>query len=340
MESVDVIHSFWVPNFGQKMDAVPGIETTILVTPTRTGDFAVVCTELCGLGHATMRAKARVVTQSEFAKVDRGAEGVTATHPEQAEQYPAHFEPPRGSTWRMFFGPGLVRGAWMAVLGFGLGTALVCLLRAWWGWDPVWNTQIVLLVGGMVVAPIFFLAASGPSTTGSTTSPVARPFPRTTPATARAPGRTTSGSIPTTRSSGSSTWSRLRLLRDRRPDGDVLPRRARAAGPPVRRLADVQRPRLVHATLMIFLFIIPAFAGLANFAVPLMLGAPDMAFPRLNALSYWLLPIAGIMFVASFLAPGGAFASGWTGTHRCPRGSRSVRRSSTWASSGRGRRAS
>ncbi|MBA3380267.1 MAG: cbb3-type cytochrome c oxidase subunit I, partial [Actinobacteria bacterium] len=69
----------------------------------------------------------------------------------------------------------------------------------------------------------------------------------------------------------------------------------------------------VHATLMIFLFIIPAFAGLANFAVPLMLGAPDMAFPRLNALSFWLLPIAGIMFVASFLAPGGAFGAGWTG---------------------------
>jgi cytochrome c oxidase subunit 2 len=66
MESVDVIHSFWVPNFGQKMDAVPGIETSILVTPTRTGEFAVVCAELCGLGHATMRAKARVVTQNEF----------------------------------------------------------------------------------------------------------------------------------------------------------------------------------------------------------------------------------------------------------------------------------
>ena len=64
--SVDVIHSFWVPNFGQKMDAVPGIETTILVTPTRTGDFEVVCAELCGFGHATMRAKARVVTQAEF----------------------------------------------------------------------------------------------------------------------------------------------------------------------------------------------------------------------------------------------------------------------------------
>jgi cytochrome c oxidase subunit 1 len=43
-----------------------------------------------------------------------------------------------------------------------------------------------------------------------------------------------------------------------------------------------------------------------------MLGAPDMAFPRLNALSFWLLPIAGIMFMASFLMPGGAFAAGWT----------------------------
>jgi cytochrome c oxidase subunit II len=66
MTSVDVIHSFWVPNFGQKMDAVPGIETEILVTPDRIGDFAVVCTELCGLGHATMRAKARVVSQQDF----------------------------------------------------------------------------------------------------------------------------------------------------------------------------------------------------------------------------------------------------------------------------------
>src|SRR5439155_6135512 len=69
----------------------------------------------------------------------------------------------------------------------------------------------------------------------------------------------------------------------------------------------------VHASLMIFQLVIPAFAGIANFVVPLMLGAPDMAFPRLNALSYWLLPIAGTMMLCSFLAPGGAFAAGWTG---------------------------
>jgi len=46
--------------------------------------------------------------------------------------------------------------------------------------------------------------------------------------------------------------------------------------------------------------------------IPLMIGAPDMAFPRLNALSYWLLPVAGIMMVSSFLVPGGAFNTGWT----------------------------
>ncbi len=68
----------------------------------------------------------------------------------------------------------------------------------------------------------------------------------------------------------------------------------------------------VHATLMIFLFVIPVFAGLANFVLPLMIGAPDMAFPRLNALSFWLLPVAGLMLLGSFFAPGGSFASGWT----------------------------
>ncbi|MEA2276478.1 MAG: cytochrome c oxidase subunit [Solirubrobacteraceae bacterium] len=68
----------------------------------------------------------------------------------------------------------------------------------------------------------------------------------------------------------------------------------------------------VHASLLIFLFVIPVFAGLANFVLPLMIGAPDMAFPRLNALSYWMLPVAGVMMLLSFLAPGGSFASGWT----------------------------
>ncbi len=66
MQSADVIHSLWIPQMGQKQDVVPGITTKIVITPTRTGRFTLVCTELCGLGHATMRAPVRVLGQAEF----------------------------------------------------------------------------------------------------------------------------------------------------------------------------------------------------------------------------------------------------------------------------------
>ncbi len=66
----------------------------------------------------------------------------------------------------------------------------------------------------------------------------------------------------------------------------------------------------VHATLMIFLFVIPAFAGLANYVLPIMIGAKDMAFPRLNALSLWMLIPGGLMMAISPVF--GAFSAGWT----------------------------
>jgi cytochrome c oxidase subunit 2 len=66
MTSADVIHSFWIPEMGQKQDLVPGIATSLIVTPTRTGTFPLVCTELCGLGHATMRSPVRVLSQAGF----------------------------------------------------------------------------------------------------------------------------------------------------------------------------------------------------------------------------------------------------------------------------------
>ncbi len=68
----------------------------------------------------------------------------------------------------------------------------------------------------------------------------------------------------------------------------------------------------IHGTTMIFLFAVPLFAGFANYLVPLMIGARDMAFPRLNALSYWLFLLGGLIVLASFLAEGGAANSGWT----------------------------
>jgi cytochrome c oxidase subunit II len=64
--SRDVIHSFWVPEFGQKQDAVPGLTTKLVITPTRLGTFPVICTELCGLGHALMRSQAIVMSRERF----------------------------------------------------------------------------------------------------------------------------------------------------------------------------------------------------------------------------------------------------------------------------------
>jgi len=67
IRSLDVIHSFFVPNFSEKIDAVPGITTTLRVTPTRRGTYVVECTELCGAGHAFMRSTTYVLSQPQFA---------------------------------------------------------------------------------------------------------------------------------------------------------------------------------------------------------------------------------------------------------------------------------
>jgi cytochrome c oxidase subunit II len=66
LRALDVIHSFWVPQFGQKQDAVPGIVTRLVITPTKLGTYPIVCTELCGLGHAFMRSQAIVMTSADF----------------------------------------------------------------------------------------------------------------------------------------------------------------------------------------------------------------------------------------------------------------------------------
>jgi len=64
--ALDVLHSFWVPEFSQKQDTVPGIDTYLTVTPNRTGTFPIVCTELCGLGHAIMRSTVIVMEKGAW----------------------------------------------------------------------------------------------------------------------------------------------------------------------------------------------------------------------------------------------------------------------------------
>jgi cytochrome c oxidase subunit I len=68
----------------------------------------------------------------------------------------------------------------------------------------------------------------------------------------------------------------------------------------------------MHGTTMVFLVVVPILAGFGNYLVPLMIGARDMAFPRLNALSYWLYALGGLILMLSFFASSGAAGSGWT----------------------------
>jgi cytochrome c oxidase subunit 2 len=66
IRSLDVIHSFFVPDFSEKIDAVPGITTMLRVTPTQLGTYPVECTELCGAGHSLMRSAVHVLTPAKF----------------------------------------------------------------------------------------------------------------------------------------------------------------------------------------------------------------------------------------------------------------------------------
>jgi cytochrome c oxidase subunit 1 len=216
---------------------------------------------------------------------------------------------PRG----IFMRPGFVRAAWCAGVFFLIGMFIVVGIRALAGWEPVYDWNIIVVVGALTMGPIGFLLGLGAFDywlywiSGRPTLPEDH-----------------SGH-------GARTWKDyFKVNTDHKVIGVqylattfvffvlgglmAMIFRAELAQPGMQFVDTQTFNGLVsmHAALMIFVFIIPAFAGLANFAVPLMLGAPDMAFPRLNALSFWLLPIAGLMFLASFLAPGGAFATGWT----------------------------
>jgi len=66
LRSVDVIHDFWVPEFRAKMDLMPGLETRLWITPTRTGSFELLCAGFCGIGHPQMRGNIVIDTQADY----------------------------------------------------------------------------------------------------------------------------------------------------------------------------------------------------------------------------------------------------------------------------------
>jgi cytochrome c oxidase subunit 2 len=119
LTSTDVIHSFWVPEFRIKQDAVPGRWTELRVTPTETGDYRVRCAELCGYAHTTMLAPVVVVEPEEFESWLAGQEVAAGPPEEQTPEelgaYVAEFQGCKschsidgselvGPTWQGLFG--------------------------------------------------------------------------------------------------------------------------------------------------------------------------------------------------------------------------------------------
>jgi cytochrome c oxidase subunit 1 len=211
------------------------------------------------------------------------------------------------------FAPGWYRAALGTALGFALGMGIVVLVRSLYGWDPIFDWDAIITVGALIAAPLGYLIGIGC-------------FDYWFRWASGAP------TIPEDHSGhGAYSWrDYFRVNTDHKVIGIqyicttffffvagglmAMLMRAELAQPGTQFVDPNTFNGLfsVHASLMIFLFIIPVFAGIANYVIPLMIGAPDMAFPRLNALSYWMLPIAGVMMLCSYFAEGGAFATGWT----------------------------
>jgi cytochrome c oxidase subunit 1 len=219
--------------------------------------------------------------------------------------------PARGGIHRLTR-PGWLRVLWVTPIFFGIGVGLPVLIRWLAHWDPVWKGSVIVTVE-LVTVPIGFLVGLGGFDYWAY----------------YASGKPT---VPDDHAShGAKSWKDyFRVNTDHKVIGIqyvvttiiffciggllAMLFRAELAQPGDQYFNPQTFNVLVsnHAALMIFLFVIPAFAGLGNYVIPLMLGAADMAFPRLNALSFWLLPIAGVMLVAGMATPGGGPSAGWT----------------------------
>jgi cytochrome c oxidase subunit 2 len=98
MRSKDVIHDFYVKEFHVKQDVVPGITTRLIINPTRTGTYQVICAELCGVGHGVMRSRVVVQTQQEYDAWLKQAQQQVAAAPQQNAAQPSQATAPAGTT--------------------------------------------------------------------------------------------------------------------------------------------------------------------------------------------------------------------------------------------------
>src|SRR3954454_6551996 len=216
------------------------------------------------------------------------------TTTEHHDMHP-HAAPARPTGIHRWTGPGWLRILWVTPIFAAIGIGLPVLIRLLADWHPIWDGEVIITIE-RVTMPLGFLVGLGGFDYWAR----------------YASGKPT---IPDDHSGhGASSWrDYFRVNTDHKVIGIqyvvttivffciggmlAMLFRAELAQPGDQFFNPQTFNVLVsnHAALMIFLFIIPAFAGLGNYVIPLMLGAADMAFPRLNALSFWLLPMAGLI---------------------------------------------
>jgi cytochrome c oxidase subunit I len=233
-------------------------------------------------------------------------------HANHTQQEHVHTGRPPARGWRRFTHPGWLRVLWLTPLFGFVWLGFTCLIRWAAHWHPIWASGPIVTVS-LVVFPLGFLLGLGGFDywlyymSGKPTRP------------------------DTHEGHGARSWQDyLRINPDHKVIGIqylcsvlfffvaggflALLFRAELAHPGDQYFSPQTFNVLVsdHAALMIFLVVIPGFAALGNFVIPLMIGAADMAFPKLNALSFWLLPIAGFMLLIGMVTPGGGPSAGWT----------------------------
>ena len=330
VESADVIHSFWVPQMGGKIDMIPGHVNHIHFVPLKTGQYLGECSEFCGVQHGKMRFLFVVVTPEEYtAWVERqqqpaakptGAEAV-AGEKVIASVGCGSCHAIRGTTLKGTFGPDLTH--------FGSRRRHRRLHAAQHAREPA---ALDPGPAGRQARVQHAQRAAAAGSSRSSWSPTSRSSSE--PPAGHRPGRRRGAARPARRArrpprhaerGGLGAWL---TTTDHKKIGLMyigtalvffliavifaMLMRTQLIKPEMGLLSPQAYNQIfsMHGTTMVFLFGMPILIGLANYLVPLQIGARDMAFPRANALSYWLLLFGGLVLYSSFLF-GGALDTGW-----------------------------
>ena len=295
----DVIHSWWIPALGGKIDALPGVVNETWFHAERTGIFQGRCAELCGAqarAHARRGGGAAGRRVRPLARAAPGAQQTAGTSPLGEEQWNGVCAKCHGPDGQGGYGPAIADSSSAPGPAGDRGAAprrASARCRPWArDWSQRGDGRDDRLPGGALRR--WQLESSRPLRWHR--------------------GRVASWLVTV-------DHKRIGILYIATAGvffaiGGLLAVLIRT------QLAQANETLLtndsynevvtIHGTTMVFLVVVPVLAGFGNFLVPLMIGAQDMAFPRLNALSYWLYLFGGLVLILSFFADGGSAQAGWT----------------------------